>query len=57
MSKISAIFQNFIISNPKRAIWFMKSMSASFWEKQNKKLALEVFKEARENSPGYKGIF
>jgi phenylacetate-CoA ligase len=53
MKKISVIFQNFILSNPKRAIWFMTSMPASFWEKQNKKLASKAFREAVENSPAY----
>jgi len=53
MKKISTVFQNFILSNPKRAVWFMKTMPASFWEKQGEKLALKVFKEAVENSPAY----
>jgi len=53
MSKIGRIFQNFILSNPKRAIWFMKTMPASFWEKQGRKLALEAFREAVKNSPAY----
>jgi len=54
MSKIGRIFQNFILSNPKRAIWFMKTMPASFWEKQSEKLALKTLQEAVEYSPAYR---
>jgi len=54
MSKIGRIFQNFILSNPKRAIWFMSSMPASFWEKQGRKKALNIFYEAVKKVPAYK---
>lgn len=54
MAKISEIMQNFIMSNPNRAIWFMKTMKANFWEKKGRKMALEVFQEAAEKVPAYK---
>jgi phenylacetate-CoA ligase len=54
MAKISDILQNFIISNPKRAMKFMSSMPASFWERQGRKKALNIFYEAAEKVPAYK---
>jgi len=53
MAKISEIMQNFIMSSPKRAIWFMKTMKAGFWEKKGQKMALEVFHQATEKVPAY----
>jgi len=46
--------QNLIMSNPKRAIWFMTSMKPDFWEKQGENLALKTFHEAAEKVPAYK---
>lgn len=54
MSKISEFFQNFIMSDINRAIWFMKAMPASFWEKNTKKTALQIFREAVNRSPAYR---
>ncbi|MDD5638868.1 MAG: hypothetical protein PHO28_03115 [Candidatus Pacebacteria bacterium] len=54
MSKITDIMQNLIMSNPKRAIWFMTSMKPDFWEKQGENLALKTFHEAAEKVPAYK---
>ena len=54
MAKFTDIMQNFIMSNPKRAIWFMSSMKPDFWEKQGDKLALKTFHEAAEKVPAYK---
>jgi phenylacetate-CoA ligase len=54
MAKISDIFQKFIMSNPKRAMEFMSSMPASFWERQGRKKALSIFHEAAEKVPAYK---
>lgn len=54
MAKIGNLIQKFLMSNPKRAIWFMTSMPASFWEKQGRKKALQVFHEAAEKVPAYK---
>lgn len=54
MAKFTDITQNFIMSNPKRAIWFMSSMKPDFWEKQGDKLALKTFHEAAEKVPAYK---
>jgi phenylacetate-coenzyme A ligase PaaK-like adenylate-forming protein len=54
MAKISDVLQNFIMSNPKRAMKFMSSMSASFWERQGRKRALSIFHEAAEKVPAYK---
>lgn len=54
MGKISNIFQNFIMSNPKRAIKFMTSMPDSFWKRQGEKNVLKVFHETAEKVPAYK---
>jgi phenylacetate-CoA ligase len=54
MAKISDMLQNFIMSNPKRAIEFMTSMPDSFWEKQGEKMALKTFHETAEKVPAYK---
>jgi len=54
MAKIADVFRNFMMSNPKRAIWFMTSMPASFWKKQGEKIALKTFHEAAEKVPAYK---
>ncbi|HOK35062.1 MAG TPA: hypothetical protein PLY02_02860 [Candidatus Pacearchaeota archaeon] len=54
MAKFTDIMQNLIMSNPKRAIWFMTSMKPDFWEKQGENLALKTFHEAAEKVPAYR---
>jgi len=54
MAKITDLLQKFIMSNPKRAIWFMTSMKPEFWEKQGEKMALKTFHEAAKKVPAYK---
>ena len=56
MAKISEIMQNFIMSNPKRAIWFMTTMKPGFWEKKGQKMALEVFHQAAKKVPAYQNF-
>jgi len=53
MPKIGDVMQKFIMSSPKRAIWFMTTMPASFWEKQSQKMALQTFHEAAKKVPAY----
>ncbi|MDO8513726.1 MAG: hypothetical protein Q7S37_04450 [bacterium] len=52
--KIGNLMQKFFMSNPKRAMWFLSTMPASFWEKQGKKKLLISFHEAAEKVPAYK---
>lgn len=51
--KIGDVMQKFFMSNPKRAMWFLSTMPASFWEKQGKKKVLVNFHEAAEKVPAY----
>jgi len=53
MPKIGDLMQKFIMSSPKRAIWFMTTMPASFWEKKSQKMALQTFHEAAKKVPAY----
>jgi phenylacetate-CoA ligase len=52
--KIGDLMQKFFMSNPKRAMWFLSTMPASFWEKQGRKKVLRTFHEAAEKVPAYK---
>jgi phenylacetate-CoA ligase len=52
--KIGDLMQKFFMSNPKRAMWFLSTMPASFWERQSEKMALETFHEAAEKVSAYK---
>ncbi len=52
--KIGDLMQKFFMSNPKRAMWFLSTMPASFWEKQGRKKALSTFREAAKKVPAYK---
>lgn len=54
MSKIKDFFQELLMSNPKRAQWFMSSMESNFWMKQGEKNVLTTFHEAAEKVPAYK---
>lgn len=53
MAKIGEIMQNFIMSNHQRAIWFMKTMPFSFWERKGEKMALSVFHDSVKKSFAY----
>jgi phenylacetate-CoA ligase len=52
--KIGDLMQKFFMSHPKRAMWFLSTMPASFWEKQGRKKVLNTFYEAAEKVPAYK---
>lgn len=54
MSRFGDLMQNFIMSNPKRANWFLSHMSASFWERKGKQKAFENFKKASLLVPAYR---
>ncbi len=54
MSKIGEKMQRFVMSNPKRAIWFMTSRKPEFWEKKGEEKALKVFHQAAEEVLAYK---
>lgn len=54
--KIGDLMQKFFMSNPKRAMWFMSTMPASFWEKQGRKKVLSTFHETAEKVSAYKKI-
>lgn len=51
--KIGDLMQKFFMSNPKRAMWFLSTMPASFWEKQGKKKTLAAFQETAQKVPAY----
>jgi len=54
--KIGDLMQKFFMSNPKRAMWFLSHMPASFWMKQGQKKALATFHVAAEKVPAYKNF-
>lgn len=54
--KIGDIMQKFFMSNPKRAMWFMSTMPASFWQKKGRQKALATFHEAAKKVPAYKNF-
>ena len=52
--KIGDLMQKFFMSNPKRAMWFLSTMPASFFERQGRKKALETFYMAVERVSAYR---
>ena len=54
MNKLAELFQKFVTTNPRRAIWFMSTPSAEFWKKQGEKTLLANFHFAAEKVPAYK---
>lgn len=53
MAKIGELIQSFIMSNPKRASWFLSAMPENFWIKKGQKKALQLFKQASKKVPAY----
>lgn len=54
MSRFGDIMQNFIMSNPKRANWFLSKVPPSLLEKLGRKNALMIFQEVAKKVPAYK---
>ncbi len=54
MSKFGDIMQNFIMSNPKRASWFLSKAPTWLLEKLGRKNAMSVFREATQKIPAYR---
>lgn len=53
MSRFGDLMQNFIMSNPKRASWFLSKAPTWLLEKLGRKNALTVFREAAQKIPAY----
>lgn len=54
MSKFGNLMQNFIMSSPRRANWFLSKRPEDFWIKQGRKKALATFKMVAANVGAYK---
>jgi len=54
--KFGDLMQKFFMSNPKRAMWFLSTMPASFWEKKGQQKVLVTFRESAKRVVAYKKL-
>ena len=54
MLKIGDLIQSFIMSNPRRASWFLVKMPEGFWLRKGRQKAINLFKETVKRVPGYR---